>query len=124
MILGESQCIQMKYTEQNNDGMWKRAKVSVGRNGSFNNDGIPIRFLKLTKVISAKVICHIINLTIKHSKIPIAWSVTPLFRDGDYRPTTDTFPSCQQYLRSLNESSINSYQYTYLYHRYVQIRAI
>ena len=49
------------------------------------DDGPLIRYIKCTKLKSAKIICHIINLTVKTNKIPLDWknaSITPLFKDG------------------------------------------
>ena len=59
------------------------------------DDGIPIRFIKLTSLITAKIICHIVNLTITTNIIPADWksaTITPLFKQGEredpsnYRP--------------------------------------
>ena len=40
----------------------------------------------MTKNITAKIICHIINLAITHNIIPFDWksdSITPIFMEGD-----------------------------------------
>ncbi len=49
-------------------------------------DGIPIRFLKMTKQISAEILCHIINRSILTCTVPLEWKfavITPLFKEGD-----------------------------------------
>ncbi len=59
------------------------------------DDGIPVRLLKLASHTCSIIICHIINMSIKHNVVPIEWKcavVTLLYKDGDrsvasnYRP--------------------------------------
>ena len=59
------------------------------------NDGIPIRFIKMTSETTVPIITHIINLTIQTGTIPDDWkeaTITPIYKDGDknspanYRP--------------------------------------
>ena len=59
------------------------------------DDGIPILFIKMTHNVTVKIICHIINLSIRTKTVPSDWKVaiiTPLFKEGDrnlasnYRP--------------------------------------
>ena len=78
------------------------------------DDGIPIRFIKMTKLITAKIICHIINLTIRTNKIPLDWksaTITPLFKDGDkdepanYRPIS-ILPAISKILERLIHSQL------------------
>ncbi len=68
---------------------------SISDSKATSEDGIPIRFLKMTPDISSRIIAHIINLTIDSNKIPSGWKkavITPRFKEGDrnlasnYRP--------------------------------------
>ena len=60
-----------------------------------SEDGIPIRFLKMTTEISSVIISHIINLTIDTGVIPAGWKtavITPLFKDGDRMVASNYHP--------------------------------
>ena len=78
------------------------------------DDGIPIRFIKMTKLITAKIICHIVNLTICTNIIPSDWksaTITPLYKDGDkddpanYRPIS-ILPAISKILERLIHSQL------------------
>ena len=59
------------------------------------NDGIPIRFLKMTLKISSAIIGHIINLTIDTSVIPDGWkeaTITPLYKEGEKNSAANSRP--------------------------------
>ncbi len=78
------------------------------------DDGIPIRFIKLTSIISAKIICHIVNLTIKTNIILNDWksaTITPLYKEGDredpsnYRPIS-ILPALSKVLERIIHSQL------------------
>ncbi len=85
------------------------------------DDGIPIRFIKMTRLISAKIICHIINLTIATNTIPLDWksaNITPIFKEGDrgdpanYRPIS-VLPAISKILERIVHSQLYDHITTY-----------
>ena len=69
--------------------------MSISDAKATGEDGIPIRFLKIAKETSSKILCHIINRSIITNIVPLEWKfaiITPLFKEGDknqannYRP--------------------------------------
>ena len=69
--------------------------MDISDSKATGEDGIPIRFLKMTKEISSRILCHIINRPILTNIVPLEWKfaiITPLYKDGDrslannYRP--------------------------------------
>ena len=69
--------------------------MDISDSKATGEDGIPIRFLKMTKELSARILCHIINRSIIENRVPLEWKyaiITPLFKEGDrtmannYRP--------------------------------------
>ena len=84
--------LHLTHTNQNEV---EKLMFQISDSKATGNDGIPIRFLKMTSHISSPIIAHIINLTIDTGIIPEGWkeaTITPLYKDGDknsaanYRP--------------------------------------
>ena len=69
--------------------------MGISDSKATGEDGIPIRFLKMTKDISVPILCHIINRSILTNVVPLEWKyaiISPLYKEGDrnlannYRP--------------------------------------
>ena len=78
------------------------------------DDGIPVKYLKMTSYTTANIITHIVNLSIKHGEIPKDWksaTITPLFKEGDrnsasnYRPIS-ILPAISKILERLIHTQV------------------
>ena len=59
---------------------------NISDSKATGEDGIPIKYLKMTIDITLVIICHIINISIDTGQVPSSWKtavITPLFKDGD-----------------------------------------
>ncbi len=69
--------------------------MKLSPNKSTGVDGIPIKFLKMTPVISARILTYIINLSIRMKIVPDGWKravLTPLYKDGDPNDPSNYHP--------------------------------
>ena len=60
--------------------------MAISDSKATGEDGIPIRFLKMTKNITTQILCHIINRSLITNIVPLEWKfavITPLFKEGD-----------------------------------------
>ena len=60
--------------------------MDISDSKATGEDGIPIRFLKMTKETSVPILCHIINKSIEMNVVPLEWQygiIIPLFKVGD-----------------------------------------
>ena len=73
----------------------KKLLLKISNAKATGQDGIPVRFLKDHIELSARIITHIINLSLRTLIVPEAWKaaqISPLYKEGDptnasnYRP--------------------------------------
>ncbi len=96
------------------DGFIDKLLMAISDSKATGEDGIPIRFLKMTKDISSRILCHIINISITTNIVPLQWKyaiITHLFKEGDrnqannYRPIS-ILPAVSKVLEGIVHSQL------------------